>query len=56
MPTLKLHYDGWLMLPVGLRQALGLNSGDRLETELVDGTLIAAPRIQDPSPGGGRRN
>jgi hypothetical protein len=27
MPTLKLHYDGWLMLPVALRQALDLNSG-----------------------------
>ena len=43
MPTLKLHYDGWLMLPAGLRQALGLNSGDRLATELVDGALILRP-------------
>ena len=43
MPTLKLHYDGWLMLPVALRQALGLNSGDRLEIELVDGTLKLHP-------------
>ena len=43
MPTIKLHYDGWLMLPVGLRQALGLNSGDRLGIELVDGTLMLRP-------------
>ena len=43
MTTLKLHYDGWLALPAGLRQALGLNSGDRLEAELVDGTLVLRP-------------
>ena len=43
MPTLKLHYDGWLALPVGLRLALGLNSGDRLEVELVNGALVLRP-------------
>ena len=43
MPTLKLHYDGWLALPVRLRQALGLTSGDRLEADLVDGTLVLRP-------------
>lgn len=40
MPTLKVHYDGWLSLPARLRQALGVNSGDRLEAEVVDGTLV----------------
>ena len=40
MPTLKLHYDGWLALPAAFRQALGLSSGDRLEAELVDGALV----------------
>ena len=43
MPTLKLHYDGWIALPVRLRQALGLSSGDRLEAELVDGALVLRP-------------
>ena len=43
MPTLKLHYDGWLTLPAGLRLALGLNSGDRLEAELVNGALVLRP-------------
>ena len=43
MPTLKLHYDGWIALPAGLRQALGLNSGDRITAELVDGALVLRP-------------
>jgi bifunctional DNA-binding transcriptional regulator/antitoxin component of YhaV-PrlF toxin-antitoxin module len=43
MPTLKLHHDGWIALPVRLRQALGLNSGDRLEAELADGALVLRP-------------
>jgi len=40
---LKLHYDGWLVLPAGLRNALELESGDRLEAELVDGTIVLRP-------------
>ena len=54
MPTLKLHYDGWLSLPARLRQALGLNSGDRLEAELVDGALVLRPvaKTQRPAPAG----
>lgn len=43
MRTLKLHYDGWLALPAGLRLALGLNSGDRLEAELVNDALVLRP-------------
>lgn len=43
MPTLKLHYDGWLALPAGMRQKLGLNSGDRVEAELVGGALVLRP-------------
>jgi AbrB family looped-hinge helix DNA binding protein len=43
MTTLKLHYDGWLALPAGLREKLGLKSGDRLEAELVGGTLVLRP-------------
>src|SRR4051794_6973035 len=40
MPTLKLYYDGWLALPAGLRQELGLDTGDRLEIEVIDGALM----------------
>ena len=43
MPTLKLHYEGWVSLPAALRQQLGLNSGDRLEVDLVDGTIVLRP-------------
>jgi hypothetical protein len=40
MPTLKLHYDGWITLPASLRTSLGLQSGDRLEADLVDGAIV----------------
>ena len=40
MPTLKLHYDGWVALPAAVRQQLGLNSGDKLDVALVDGTIV----------------
>ena len=40
MPTLKLHYNGWVALPTAVRQQLGLNSGDQLDVALVDGTIV----------------
>ena len=40
MPTLKLHYDGWVALPAAVRQQLGLSSGDKLDVALVDGTIV----------------
>src|SRR3954470_21205818 len=40
MPTLKLHYDGWIALPSSLRTGLALQSGDRLEADLVDGAIV----------------
>ena len=43
MPSLKVHYDGWIALPAGLREALGLSSGDRVDAELVDGALVLRP-------------
>jgi AbrB family looped-hinge helix DNA binding protein len=43
MSTLKLHYEGWLALPAGLRQKLGLKSGDRLEAELAGGAITLRP-------------
>jgi hypothetical protein len=32
MPTVKIHYDGWICLPASLCRALGLSNGDRLGT------------------------
>ena len=50
MPTLKLHYEGWVSLPAVLRQQLGLNSGDRLEVDLVDGTIVLRPAATTKRP------
>ena len=50
MPTLKLHYQGWVALPAALRQQLGLNSGDRLEVDLVDGTIVLRPAATTKRP------
>ena len=50
MPTLKLHYEGWVSLPAALRQQLGLNSGDRLEVDLVDGTIVLRPAATTKRP------
>ena len=54
MAKLKLHYDGWLALPAGLCQQLGLKTGDRLEAEIVDGAVMLRPakagRTQHAAP------
>jgi bifunctional DNA-binding transcriptional regulator/antitoxin component of YhaV-PrlF toxin-antitoxin module len=50
MATLKVHYDGWLALPSGLRQKLGVGSGDRLEADLVDGTIVLRPATKGRHP------
>jgi AbrB family looped-hinge helix DNA binding protein len=38
-----MSYDGWLALPAALRQKLGLSTGDQLEVEVVDGTVVLRP-------------
>jgi hypothetical protein len=43
MPTVKIHYDGWICLLASLCRALGLSNGDRLAAELVDGALELHP-------------
>jgi bifunctional DNA-binding transcriptional regulator/antitoxin component of YhaV-PrlF toxin-antitoxin module len=43
MPRLKLHGDGWLTLPESFRRQLGLERGDDLEAQLVDGTIVLRP-------------
>ena len=56
MPTLKLPYEGWVSLPAALRQQLGLNSGDRLDVELVNGTIMlgVTAKAGRPAPRAGR--
>ncbi len=43
MTTLKLYDGGWLAPPAALRRTLGVGTGDRLEAELVDGTIRLRP-------------
>jgi Antidote-toxin recognition MazE, bacterial antitoxin len=47
MPTVRLNYDGWLALPAGMRQKLGISTGDQLALELVDGSITVRPRRGD---------
>src|SRR3954454_19305753 len=39
----QLHFDGWVALPENFRRKLGLERGDDLEAELVDGTIVLRP-------------
>ena len=43
MTKVRLNFDGWLALPTAVRQKLGLATGDQLELELVDGSIILRP-------------
>src|ERR671932_508895 len=43
MPRLKVHYDGWVALPEAFRRKLGLERGNEVEAELVDGTIVLRP-------------
>jgi antitoxin component of MazEF toxin-antitoxin module len=46
MPTVKLHYDGWICLPASLYQTLGLSHGAKLTAELADGALVLQPAVR----------
>ena len=50
MAILKLHYDGWLTLPADLRRLLDLETGDRLQAELVDGAIVLRPASAKRAP------
>lgn len=50
LATLKLHYDGWLTLPAGLRQMLDLKTGDRLQADLIDGAIVLRPAHSKRAP------
>src|SRR5436305_979579 len=43
MPKVRLSYDGWLALPVAVREKLGLSTGHQLELELVGGAIVLRP-------------
>jgi AbrB family looped-hinge helix DNA binding protein len=43
LPTIQLHYDGWLTLPAEARQHLNIATGDRLDIELTDDGLLLRP-------------
>jgi AbrB family looped-hinge helix DNA binding protein len=43
MPKVRLNYDGWLALPAAVRRALGVDTGDQLEVEVVDGRIVLRP-------------
>src|SRR4051794_4547242 len=43
MPTIQVHYDGWLASPEAVRRKLGVGTGDRLEVEVADGAVVLRP-------------
>src|SRR4051794_9261497 len=43
MTRVRINYDGWLALPTAVRQKLGLTTGDQLELELSDGSIVLRP-------------
>ncbi|HEX2525047.1 MAG TPA: AbrB/MazE/SpoVT family DNA-binding domain-containing protein [Geminicoccus sp.] len=50
MSNLRLHDHGWLALPAELRKQLGLQTGDRLQLELIEGALRLRPADQAAMP------
>src|SRR5918911_4730728 len=43
MTRVRINYDGLLSLPTTVRQKLGLSTGDQLELELSDGSILLRP-------------
>ena len=43
MPKVRLNYDGWLSLPAAARRALGVDTGDELNVEAIDGRIVLRP-------------
>src|SRR5262245_57663416 len=47
MRNVKMHYDGWVQLPAGVRNKLSFETKDELEITLVDdGVLLRAARAK----------
>ena len=52
--VLKVRKKGVIILPKGLRDALGIGEGDELVAEVVDGKLVMRPlrpKVVDVDPG-----
>jgi AbrB family looped-hinge helix DNA binding protein len=43
MTKVRLNYDGWLALPAAARRALGVDTGDQLEVEVIGGRIVLRP-------------
>jgi AbrB family looped-hinge helix DNA binding protein len=43
MPRLRVHFDGWIVLPSTIREQLGLDGGSDLDLELGDGAVVLRP-------------
>src|SRR3954469_8174231 len=43
MTRIRINYGGWLSLPTAVRQKLGLTSGDQLELEVFEGSIVLRP-------------
>src|SRR3954462_12467664 len=43
MTRIRINHDGWLSLPTAVRQKLGLTTGDQLELELSEGSIVLRP-------------
>ena len=43
MPKVRLNDDGWLALPAAARRALGVDTGDQLEVEVINGRIVLRP-------------
>lgn len=50
MPTLKIHYDGWIALPAALRDDLAVKTGDPLHVEVIDGAIVLRPAGNSKKP------
>lgn len=43
MRNVKMHYEGWVQLPTGIRNKLALATNDELEITLTDGGVLLRP-------------
>ena len=43
MPRLRVHFDGWIVLPSTLLERLGLDGEAELELEVEDGAAVLRP-------------
>jgi AbrB family looped-hinge helix DNA binding protein len=43
MPRVRVNYEGWIALPAAVRQRFGINTGDQLEIEIANGSIVLRP-------------